>query len=130
MADRIEALRLDSSFIDPSIGTKTSSHLTNKSNLSMDTSHTDKALKEFTERTGIPLVVVVNEDVNVFGKTQNGSDWFTVILSLALIGLAIYLIVRNILDRRQAKKNGGNGNNGNNGGGYYDAGTGNYYSNQ
>ena len=132
MEDYIAARNLSSSFSfstrpDPNA----QSMLINRSDLSINAETVEMALEHFTETTDIPISIIVDEDVNVYGKRVPADAWFTVIVALVLIGFAIYLIVRNILDKKQAKKNGGNGNGGNNGnnGGYYDAGTGNYYAN-
>jgi hypothetical protein len=84
------------------------------------------ALESFTEMTDIPLSIIVAEDVDVYGKSIPMGAWLTFIASLALIGVAIWLFVRNLLDKKQAKKNGYNNGNGNTNG-YNNGGYGNGY---
>lgn len=129
MGARIENLGLSSSFRTEKVSNNPpSSHLTNHSSLSMTEETVNDALQAFTEKTDIPAVIVVDTMENVFGKTIPVSDIITVVILLAILGVAIYLIVRALKNR---KNNGGNnGNNGN--GGNYNNGTyngGNYNNN-
>lgn len=122
MGDRIEALNLPSSFRNekPTENAPTS-HLTNHSQLSLTEETVNDALKEFTEKTSIPAVIVVDTMENVFGKTIPLGDIIIVILILVLIGVAIYMIVRAIKNRKEEDNNNNNNNNNNNGynnGGY------------
>ena len=95
MGNRVEALNLPSSFRTekPSENPPTS-HLTNKSSLSMTEETVNDALKSFTEKTDIPAVIVVDTMENVFGKTIPIDHIIVLIVLFALAGLAIYLIVR------------------------------------
>ena len=104
--------------------------LINRSGLSIDAVSVNMALESFTEMTEIPISIIVAEDVDVYGKSIPVGAWMTFIISLVLIGVAIWLFVRNLLDKRQAKKNGYTGNNngrGKNTDGYNNGGYGNGY---
>ena len=135
MGDYIDALNLSSSFDYDTEGQRRDSYLVNKSTLSISEQTVNNALDQFTAQTEIPMVIVVAEAEEIFGKTIPMGSWITIIIALGLIGLAIWLFVRNILDKKQAKKNGyGNGRNQNNSsGGYgnngYDNNNGNWNNN-
>jgi hypothetical protein len=105
MADEIEALNLSSSYKCTEEHAQVSSHLTNKTELRMTQETVDAALTAFTEKTGIPMVVVVEEAEEVFGRTIQTRSIFLVLVSLVLLGLAAYSIVKTVRN----KKNGQNG---------------------
>lgn len=120
MTDRITDLGLESSFkpgktSDLSIP----SHVTNYSDVKITEQTVNEALVTFTEETQIPVVIVVDTMENVFGKYLPLSTILTILLLLVFAGVAIYLIVRTVKNRRQyAEENGNNDNGGsfNNGG--------------
>ena len=108
MGNRIYALNIDSSFRRDMISENPApSHLTNRSSLSLTEETVNEALQEFTEKTEIPAVIVVDTMENVFGKTIPMRDIVTVVILLVILGVAIYLIVRTV---KSNKNNGGNGN--------------------
>lgn len=76
----------------------------------------DEYLKSFTEETGIPLVIVVDEAEDVFGKYVPFSDIVRIVLSLIILGVAIVFIVRAVKKNKNGQN--GNNNNGNNNGSY------------
>lgn len=95
MAYSVGNLGLDSSF------TKNSgspgdyeSHVTNHSSLALNDDTINNALENFTAETDIPIVIVVDDIDNVFDKTLNAGDVFTVIIAVVIGGFAIYLIIR------------------------------------
>ena len=104
MTDSVTALGLDSSFITPSKGAKTESHLTNHSDLAINEDTVENALKKFTEETDIPVVIVVDTMENVFGKTLSFSDVFTMLLFIVLAVVAIVMIVRAVKNRRKQEQ--------------------------
>ena len=113
MKDKIVALHLDKHFIDPSDQSNmTEPHLVNRSHLSMNESTVESSLDKFTEATGIPVVIVVDEMEAVFGKSFSTGDIFVIIVMVALVALAIYLIVKAVKNRKNGN-GGGNGNGGN-----------------
>ncbi len=81
------------------------SHVTNKTDLEITEETVNRALKEFTDTTGIPIALVVDDAEDVFGKTIDTSSILIVFLSLIMIGVAIYLIAKSI----RQKKEGGDG---------------------
>ena len=120
MGNRIYALNIESSFRKDKISENPApSHLTNYSSLSLTEETVNDALKEFTVKTEIPTVIVVDTMENVFGKTIPMRDIATVVILLVILGFAIYLIVRIAKNNKNNKNNGGNkensGNNGNGG---------------
>ena len=109
LGDEIVSLDLETSFKYPKDHSRmTESHVTNHSNfLSVSYETVDTALKEFTEKTDIPIVIVIDDMENVIGKTVTGSDIITVVFALGLAGFAIYMIVKAV---KQRKENGDRNN--------------------
>ena len=105
MAVEIEALNLTSSYKCAEEHVQVASHLTNKTELPMTNETVDAALADFTEKTGIPMVIVVEEAEAVFGRTIQTRSIFLVLLSLVLLGMAAYSIVKAVRN----KNNGQNG---------------------
>lgn len=77
------------------------SHLTNRSNLAMTEDTVNTALESFTQATGIPMVIVVDEMQDVFGKTMPKSSVGILVIAALLLGLAIFLIVKAIKRKKQ-----------------------------
>ncbi len=97
-----------------------SSHINNKTSLNISNTVVDECLKSFTEETGIPMVIVVDEAEDVFGKYVPFSDIVRIVLSLIILGVAIVFIVRAVKRNKNGQNgnNNSNNNNGNNNGGY------------
>lgn len=111
MTEKVVSLGLDSSFKSQQDHSKmTESHLTNHSDLALNQSTVDTALKDFTEKTDIPAVIVVDTMENVFGKTLPAADIIIVVIMVALVVFAIYLIVRAFRNRKNTDGNTGNVN--------------------
>lgn len=111
MGNKIKALNLPSSFRTPKESTNPpTSHITNYSELAIDTETVNASLKGFTEKTDIPVVIVVDTMENVFGKTIPIGDIIIVVALVLLIGFAIFMIIRALKNKKN--NNGGNGNNG------------------
>ena len=116
MGDRIEDLGLPSSFKTEKAASKLpTSHLTNRSPLSMTEQTVNEALIAFTEQTDIPVVIVVDTMENVFGKTIPVSSIITIVIALTVIGVGLCLLVIRIV---ASKRNGQNDNTGHNGANY------------
>lgn len=81
------------------------SKVINNTSLTVIESELAYSLESFTANTGIPISLVIEEAEDVFGKTMPGEYIVTIIISLAVIGIAIYFIVKGI----RSRKNGGNG---------------------
>lgn len=108
MADEVVKLGLDSSFKCEENHASVTPHLTNMSALSMTDATVNDALVDFAEATGITMVIVVDEAEDVFGRSVSTGDLFFVIVSIGLLVLAVYLIVRAVKNNRNA----GQGQNG------------------
>lgn len=121
MQKNVEAKELASSFKCNEAHGQTSSHLTDKTESMALTAETvNSALEEFTEATGISVVVVVDEIEDIFGKEIAVSDIIIVIVCLVLLGLAVYLIIRTIKNKpKNGEAENDNTDNGNNSGNDY-----------
>lgn len=89
------------------------SHLRNDSALQIKEEMVNSALADFTARTGIEMVIVVDEAVDVFGYQSALPGIVALVVLLGVAGVAIWFIVRNA----KARKNGGNRNDNGNGSG-------------
>ena len=94
MGDDIAALGLESSFREDTEGNRATSHLTNHSEMQIDDTLINEKLAEFTEKTGIPAVIVVADETDVFESSGFGA--IGIVIGVALIGLAVFLIVRTV----------------------------------
>ena len=79
------------------------SHLENYTDLSMSKVSVDEALQEFTAQTEIPVVLVVEDMEDVFGKTMPIGDIIILVLLAALGVAAIVAIVRIVKNRSKFK---------------------------
>ncbi|MBQ7384551.1 MAG: hypothetical protein IJV72_07160 [Clostridia bacterium] len=117
MAASVKSLGLKSSYLyKDGTDSKTESHMTNYSPLTISQETVDNSLKAFTEETDIPMVIVVDTMENVFGKNIPISD---IIIVLVLVAAAVALIVVIVKMVRKNKNNGGSdgGNSQNSGNG-------------
>ena len=117
LGDRIASFEYSSPFEEdyPYVN-KPTSHLTNKTELQLSESLVNGALEDFTEKTGIPAVIVVDEMEEAIGKSILIQDIILVIILIGLIVFVIVVIVKAIKEKRNADRNGGNGNDGYNNG--------------
>lgn len=93
------------------------SYLINDSTLDLTEDTVNTALQSFTDATGIPMVIVVEDMADVFGQSHSLSDFeddsvtidapqkpgvsaFSVVIPICLAALAVWLIVRAIRKRR------------------------------
>ncbi len=115
MTDEISSLNLSSSFNKDVITTKKAA-LRNYTDLSINAETVESALSEFYDETKIPIVIVVEDAEDVFGRTL---PWVDIIICLVLLAIAIYIIyvtVKAIKNRKRANTDGYNGNSRNNNG--------------
>ena len=111
MADKIALFGFESSFIKTENKTNVpESKLVNKTELVIAPEYVNDALKYFTDKTGIPVAITVDTMENVFGRTILTNDLIFVILAIGLIALAIFLIIKNIIESKKAKANDGGPN--------------------
>lgn len=108
------------------------SHMVNKTELAVTPNTVNPALVRFTEATGIPVVVVIEDAEEILPQDF---DYFSVFIAVIFIVIAIVLIVKAVSESRKAKNakedDGSYKNNNNNNGNYNDNGynNGQYYDN-
>lgn len=121
MTARVEGLGLSSSFRSKAVrNTIVESHLTNYTELPISKEIVDGACQSFTEKTEIPVVIVVDTMENVFGKNIPISDIFIVLILVGVAVVAIVLIVKAIKNNKGGGSDNGEKNNGNNYNNYND----------
>ena len=103
MQAQIEAKGLESSFKCTENHVQVTSHLTNKSELPMTEATVNDALANFTESTGIPMVIVVEEAETVFGKTLNEGTIGIVLISTVFLIVGGVLLVKAIKRKREGE---------------------------
>ena len=113
MARNVTNLGLASSFTCQEEHTQVPSHLVNLSSLDLTESTVNDALTRFTDATGIPAVIVVDEAEDVFSRSYADVIWGFVILA-AIILIAV-LSIRQIVKAVRARKEGNDGDGWNNG---------------
>lgn len=101
---RIEGLGLDSSFRCSEDRDLVAPHLTNRTELPMTAATVNAALEDFTAATGIPVVLVVEDMSDVFGKRLPTRAIVSLVVSAAILILCICLLVR-ALRRRKRNNN-------------------------
>ena len=101
MTVNVQALGLADSFKCQESHASIPSHLTNKSALSLTASTVDTALAEFTEATGISVVIVVDEMEDVFGRTMPISFVLPLLLLAALLVFAVIGVVKAIQSKNK-----------------------------
>lgn len=124
MKDEIVGMELDSSFTCSEDQGEFKSHLTNKTNMQLSADTVDTALQSFTEATGIPIVIVVDEIETVFGRSFSGDTIITLVLAGILIVIAVVLIVKAVKGNKNNRSR-----NSNNSGSNYSNGSQNNYNN-
>jgi hypothetical protein len=105
MSNKIAKLGLESSFKKTySHASSPESHLVNYTELSLTEATVNDALESFTEETDIPVVIVVEDMEDVFGKNIPVEDIF-ILLVLGVLGVvAIVNIVRVVKNRSKFKQ--------------------------
>ena len=87
----------DSIFIDPQkIEKPASSYVINHTKLDIDNQNLDQGLDDFTKATGLSAVIVVNYMSNVFERESNPYILPIIFLSLLLIALGIFLVIKSV----------------------------------
>ena len=89
--DMATAVSAYESFIEESVGEKAPSRVINNDEaLSFTTQTVQKSLDKFTEKTDIPIVLVIDDEEAVFGKTF---PMGTLVLGLISIGIMVFAVV-------------------------------------
>lgn len=104
MATDIQGLELNSNFIkkyDPAkLPEATLVQLEGKSHVDDSAGTLDAAIKSFSEKTGIALIVSVDSSADVFGRS---APWKDILIEVALLAFAVYMIF-NIVKKVRAYK--------------------------
>ena len=108
MTKEISTLGLNSSYKCEENHAQVQSHLTNKTEIELTEETVNAALEDFTEQTGIPAVIVVEDADDVFGRqispnsiNVNSNNIWKVLSVIVVVGFVFYLIVRAILKRKE-----------------------------
>lgn len=77
------------------------SHVTNFSALSVNEATIERSLKEFTETTDIPVVIVIEDMENVFEKGFAFDDIILIIFGLGMLGAAVFIVVQIVKNNKK-----------------------------
>lgn len=107
MAKRIEMLGLDSSYTCTEDHAQVNSHLINYTDLPMTDSTVNDALEYFTDTTGIPVVIVVEDMEDVFGSSEapsqsSSSGGGMSVLLVVVVTALVIVLVYSLRRRRKA----------------------------
>lgn len=100
MTKEIEDLGLETSFKCSEDHAQVRSRLRNDSELDLTEETVNTALTAFTESTGIPAVIVVEDMKDVFETAASGSNSATVLLAVLIVVLGVILVVKFIRRRK------------------------------
>ena len=105
MTSQIDSIEESSPFKqEHDMSGKKSSSLVNNTDLQINSETVEVSLNAFTEKTGIPAVIVVESAEAVFGKTVPIKNIIILIGLLAVIAICTVVIVKKIRERRRIKK--------------------------
>lgn len=106
------AMRYDS-FIYPSEAEHAGSYVINRDeDLDFTEETVNKALTTFSEDTGIPIVLIIEDEEDVFGKTFPVGTVISGVLSLGVIVFAVVWIIKASNAKKKAKREAENRRNG------------------
>jgi len=96
MTSKIEALRLEDSFLCREDHYVAESYLLNQTTLPLTETTVNTALEAFTEKTGISMVIVVDEMESVFGRTMPSSYIGTIAVCGIFVVVGIVILVSSL----------------------------------
>ncbi len=94
MGEKIKRMGLDDSYTCTEEHIQVPSRLVNRTSLSLTEETVNAALRKFTEDTGIPMVIVVDDMEEVFGTESGGVSPALLIVGVLIIVVAVVLISR------------------------------------
>ena len=94
MKNHVQNLGLDDVYNCTEEHTQVRSHMSNYTDLNLSQETVNTALESFTASTGIPMVLVVEDTEDVFGKTLSRGSVFTLLLAGGLLILGIWMAVK------------------------------------
>lgn len=104
MKRQVQAQGLESSFHCNETQDSVQSHLTNKSSLSLTDSTVNAAMEDFSETTGISVVIVVDEMEAVFGRTMPGSYIGTILFCSIFVVIGAIMLVKMVGEIKHSQK--------------------------
>ena len=104
MAKRIDTLGINSFENASNKSNIIKSHLTNLSDIEINEETVNDALIDFTEKTDIPIVLLVEDIDEVFERRISAIDITTVVIAIGLGGLGIYMLMRGIKSYKKNKE--------------------------
>ena len=117
MSSHISSMNLESSFKrDVNTSDPPASRIVNYSSLAINEETVNLSLRDFSSATEIPIVIVVDDMEDVFGKSFSSEDVFTLILLAVFAIIAISGIVKGVKQYKQSKNGDDSSNNSDNGG--------------
>lgn len=105
MQNKVASVGKDAHYCDET-HVQADSVLVNRTDLQLTESTVNDALKSFTEATEIPIVIVVDDMEDVFGRTMPGDYVMTLLIALVFVVVGIVLIVRAVSANKRRKKDG------------------------
>ena len=103
MTKQVSAKNLDSSFTCNEKHNQVESKLINKSAIAISDATVNASIEKFTEQTGISLVIVVDEQEDVFGRRMASVDILFALIGIGLIVFAGVYAVKGIKESRKNK---------------------------
>lgn len=101
LTETIQYLGMEDPFTCEEDHIHVTSHLTNRTDLEMNEDVVNSALAEFTQVTGIPAVIVVEEMIDVFGETTTVGPTFSKSIYVTIAVVAVIVIVIIFLSKRR-----------------------------
>ena len=118
MQNKITSLASDTHFNCKEEHVQVKSTFKNYTSLDMTAETVGTSLESFTEKTGISISLVVEDAEEVFGRTMPAHYVTTLLICLVFVGVAVFLIVRGLKERKGGNGGGNGYNGGYNNGGY------------
>ena len=75
----------------------------NYTGLPMTSETVDKSLEGFTEKTGIPAVIVVETAENVFGRSMPVGNIIVAVITLGIIIFCVVYMIKKLRMKKQIK---------------------------
>ena len=106
MTDKVEALKLSSSFkAESDKSDLAESKLVNKSSLNVSADSVNASLEAFTEETGIPAVIVIDDIEAVFEKRMPVGDIALLVILVIVAVISIASTTKKVITRIRFEKN-------------------------
>lgn len=101
MEKEISALNLESSFSCKEDHVQVRSHITNKTDIPLTEETVNSALESFTNTTGIPIVIVVENMEEVFPVKSSSDSIIILVIAIVIIVIAVVAIIRSARKKKK-----------------------------